>query len=298
MAHHHKSDLRPLPVLAFFVLTYVWSWGSWLTAAVLGLAITDPPGLLLYLLGVLGPLIGAAWVARCGTRAYRRAFLRRIWDPRGIPARWWLALLAVAGGPAMLATVGISLTGQDAMAPGLSVGVVVAMAGPALVAGLAEEPGWRGAVSDAWQARTRPVWAAAGIGVLWSVWHLPLIFVEGSYYHALGAGSVRVWLTHLMLVLLGILLVWLANGAGGAILLAVLAHAAFNVTMGLVAGSTTRDVAAFLALAAAAVTVTIMTNGRLGLPATGGHERPGRSSPHAPPPGDGGKGPASVRGST
>jgi hypothetical protein len=70
-----------------------------------------------------------------------------------------------------------------------------------------------------------------------------------------------------MLVLLGILLVWLANGAGGTILLAVLAHAAFNVAMGLVAGSTTRDVVVLLALAAAAFTVIAMTNGRLCLPA-------------------------------
>jgi uncharacterized protein len=244
MARDGASSLRQLPVLSFFVLTYAWSWASWLTAAAMGFAVTDPPGLLLYLLGVLGPLVGAIWIARCGTRTYRRELLRRIWDPRGIAVRWWLVLLAVAGGPALIAAVGVSLTGREPLAPGLGAGVVVAMVGPALVAGLAEEPGWRGAVSDAWQARTRPVWAAAGIGALWSLWHLPLSFVEGSYYHDLGAGSVRVWLAHFMLVLLGILLVWLANGAGGAILLAVLAHAGFNVAMGLVAGSTMRDVVA------------------------------------------------------
>lgn len=298
MVRDRTSNPGQLPVLSFFVFTYAWSWASWSTAAAMGFAITEPPGLLLYLLGVLGPLVGAVWVARCGGRAYRRALLRRIWDPRSISARWWLALLVVGGGPAVAAVVGISLTGQQAMAPGLSAGVVVAMVGPALVAGLAEEPGWRGAVSDAWQARTRPVWAAAGIGVLWSVWHLPLSFVEGSYYHNLEVGSVRVGLTHLMLVQLGILLVWLVNGAGGAILLAVLAHAGFNVAIGLVAGSPTRDVVVLLVLTAAAVTVTVMTNGRLGLPAGGAHERAGRSSPHAPPPTDGGPRSSSASGHT
>jgi uncharacterized protein len=160
----------------------------------------------LYLLGVFGPLVGrSGWCTAAG-RMYRREFLRRIYDPRGISARWWLALLAVAAGPAALGAVGASVAGRAGTAPAFGVGAIAALAGPALVAGLVEEPGWRGAVSDAWQARTRPVWAATGIGALWSLWHLPLSFIEGSYYHELGAGSLRFWLTHLMLVQLGILL--------------------------------------------------------------------------------------------
>lgn len=290
MARSHESSQQQLPVLPFFVLAYAWSWAWWGTAAATEAAITEPPGLLMYLLGVFGPLVGAVWIVHRGGRAYRREFLRRIWDPRGISARCWLALPAVAAGPAALGALGTSMTGPAALAPGLSTGVVAAMAGPALVAGLAEEPGWRGAVSDAWQARTRPVWAATGIGVLWSVWHLPLGLVEGSYFHDLGPGSARFWLTHLMLIQLGILLVWLANGSGGSILLAVLAHAGFNVAIGMVAGSTTRDVVAFLALAAAALAVIWMTKGRLSFPGHSEREQPSRSAPPTPPSPGGGQG--------
>lgn len=284
MASSQTTSRRPLPVLSFFVLAFAWSWSWWLTAAATGAAVTEPVGSLFYVLGVFGPLVGAAWSVHRRGHAYRRAFLRRIWDPRGIAARWWLALLAVAAGPAALAAVGTSLAGRAAIAPDLSIAVIAAMSGSALIAGLAEEPGWRGAVSDAWQVRTRPVWAATGIAALWSLWHLPLSFVEGSYYHDLGAGSARSWLTHLMLVQLGVLLVWLANGAGRSILLAVLAHAGFNVAMGLVAGSTTRDVVAFLGLAVAGVVVIVTTKGRLGSPADGAPERSGRSAPQAPSP--------------
>jgi uncharacterized protein len=279
MARSRTSSQRQLPVVSFFVLAYAWSWAWWWTAAAMGLAIAEPPGFVLYLLGVFGPLLGAVWVVHRGGRAYRREVLRRIWDPRGISARWWLAFLAVASGPAAVGAVGTRVAGPAALVPGISAGVVSAMVGQALVAGLAEEPGWRGAVSDAWQARTRPVWAAAGIGVLWSLWHLPLGFVEGSYFHDLGVGSVRFWLTHLMLVQLGVLLVWLVNGSGDSILLAVLAHAGFNVAMGLVAGSITRDVMALLALIAAVLAVILVTKGRLGSPATGAHDEPGRSAP-------------------
>jgi uncharacterized protein len=281
------SNRRQQPVLSFFVLTFTWSWAWWGTAAVTGARVTEPPGLLLYLLGVFGPLVGAVWVVRRRERIHRRGFLRRIYDPRGISARWWLALLAVAAGPAAIGAVGASVAGGGGTAPTVGVGVVAALLAPALVAGLAEEPGWRGAVSDAWQARTRPVWAAAGIGALWSLWHLPLSFIEGSYYHELGAGSLRFWLTHLMLVQLGVLLLWLANGSGGSILLAVLAHAGFNVAVGLAPSGLAFDVVTLLALTAGTSAVITVTRGRLRFLADDADEQPRPSNvagrPRTPP---------------
>jgi hypothetical protein len=77
------------------------------------------------------------------------------------------------------------------------------------------------------------------------------------------AGSLRFWLTHLMLVQLGILLVWLANGSGGSILLAVLAHAGFNVTVGLAPSGLPFDMVALLALTGTVSAVVTATRGRL-----------------------------------
>jgi uncharacterized protein len=283
-----SSNRRQQPILLFFVVAFAWSWAWWGTAAITGDGVTEPTGLLLYLLGVFGPLVGAVWAVHRRGRRYRRAFLRRIYDPRGVSVRWWFALLAVAAGPAAVGAVAASVAGGAETAPAFGVGAVAALLGPALFAGLVEEPGWRGAASDAWQARTRPVWAAMGIGVLWSLWHLPLSFVEGSYYHELGAGSLRFWLTHLMLVQLGVLLVWLANGSGGSILLAVLAHAAFNVAVGLAPSSVAFDVGALLALTAATSAVIILTRGRLCFEAGAAAEQPSSTNdvagrPRTPP---------------
>jgi uncharacterized protein len=282
------SNRRQQPVLSFFALAFAWSWSWWGTAAITGAGVTEPPGLLLYLLGVFGPLVGAVWVVHRRGRTYRRAFLGRIYDPRGISARWWLALLAVAAGPAALGAVAASMAGGIGTAPVLSVGAVAVLLGPATVAGLVEEPGWRGAVADAWQARTRPVWAAAGIGALWSLWHLPLSFIEGSYYHELGVGSLRFWLTHLMLVQFGVLLLWLANGSGGSILLAALAHAGFNVAVGLAPSGVAFDVVALFALTAATSAVITLTRGRLCFPAGEDAEQPSSANrvagrPRTPP---------------
>jgi uncharacterized protein len=129
--------------------------------------------------------------------------------------------------------------------------------------------GHRGGWPAHGRARCRwswPKWAAAGIGTLWSLWHLPLSFIEGSYYYELGAGSLRFWLTHLMLVQLGVLLVWLANGSGGSILLAVLAHAAFNVAVGLARAMRPSTWWPFSLSAATSAVITV-TGGRLCFPA-------------------------------
>jgi uncharacterized protein len=251
------------PVLPFFAVAFVWSWALWWTAAATGRSFTEPVGFMLYMTGGLGPLLGAVWVVHRGGPAYRRAFLRRVWDPRGIRARWWLALVAVTTLPAALGAALAGVVGVAATVPDYSFGLALGAGMLALAAGLVEEPGWRGVAADAWQERTQPVWAALGIGALWSLWHLPLSAVEGSYLHGLGFGTVRFWLTHLMLVQLGVLYVWLTNGSGGSVLMAILAHAGFNMAVGLRPHSTTGDAITFLVLAAATVAVVVATKGRL-----------------------------------
>jgi uncharacterized protein len=249
--------------LPFFLLTFAWTWLMWGIAVAAGLSATEGPGSLLYLLGVLGPLAGAVWAVLRGGRGYRAEFLRRIWDPRRVPTVWWLAMVAVAAGPAGLGATAAQAAGVRADAVGYGVGTVGAVVVVALVAGFAEEPGWRGAALDASQSRTHPLRAAAGIGLLWSLWHLPLHFIEGSWYHGMGLGSVRFWLVHLLLVQLGILYAWLTNGAKGSILIAILAHAGFNIAAGLVPSTTTRDVIAFVAVTIMTVAVIASTRGRL-----------------------------------
>jgi uncharacterized protein len=250
-------------VAAFFVLTFAWTWSAWWAAAAIGRTFTEPLGLLLFLTGGLGPLVGAAWMVRTRDPAARRAFVRRTGDPRLIQARWWLALILVSAAPALLGAAVARLIGSAASVPEYRIGPVVRVVVFALAAGLVEEPGWRGAASDAWQARAGPLSAAVGIGVLWALWHLPLYFIEGTYQHGVGLGSARFWLTSLALLQLGVLYLWLANGAAGSILVAVLAHAGVNIAGELVPHSETRDLVALGVLTLATVAVIVATRGRL-----------------------------------
>jgi uncharacterized protein len=251
-------------VAVYFALTFVWTWAAWWSAAAIGREFTEPLVLLLFLTGGLGPLVGAAWTIRTRDSAYRHEFVRRIWDPRRIPPRCWLALTLVSIAPALLGATVARLTGVTAAVPDYRIGPVVGVIGFALAAGLVEEPGWRGAASDAWQARSAPLVAAVGIGALWALWHLPLYFIDGTYQHDVGFGSVRFWFTSLALLLLGVLYLWLVNAAGGSILVAVLAHAGVNIVGELTPHSATRDLVAFAVLVVATVVVVAGTRGRLG----------------------------------
>jgi uncharacterized protein len=250
-------------IVGYVALTVGWTWSFWSALAALP-DLPAPGPLLLHLTGGLGPLVGAAWVLRGRDRAFRRRFLRRVVDPRGIGTAWWVALAAVMALPGVLGATTAALLGVTATHADRAPMAVAAVLAFAMAAGLVEEPGWRGAAMDAWPAPVRAVWMALGIGVVWTLWHLPLYLVEGSYQHGLGFGSVRFWLTSLALIELAVLYVWLVQGSGGSILLAVLAHAGFNAVGELVPRSTTGDVIAFLVLTALTLWVVARTRGHLG----------------------------------
>ncbi|NTU81142.1 MAG: CPBP family intramembrane metalloprotease [Chloroflexales bacterium] len=96
------------------------------------------------------------------------------------------------------------------------------------------------------------------IGVIWFVFHVPIMFVPNSIA---GGQSLETALPFLVIVLAAsVLMTWLYRGTGGSVLLPWLFHGAVNAWPRLVggAGSEARLIwlaAALLALAAAAVVV-------------------------------------------
>jgi len=172
------------------------------------------PQSLLFVLGGLGPLVGTLFVVRSMDPAYRRDFLRRLWDPRRIPGSRWLALAAVSVVPALAGYLAAVAAGRPPTAEtAVTLGAVVFTIGFALAAGAVEEPGWRGVALDLLQVRVSPTLAAILIGIPWALWHLPLFFLEGTYQHALGFGSARFWMFSFFLLPLSVLYAWLCSAA-------------------------------------------------------------------------------------
>jgi uncharacterized protein len=186
--------VAPTPAVAatFVALAIGWTWSFGFLAAV----VPGPTGRVLHLLALPGPLI--AWVlvlaTRCDAR-YRRQFVTRVFDPRRVRPRIWLALVLVGAGPAALAWLVAPGAGRSALEPGLTAWSVAAVLGFALAAGAVEEPGWRGLAQDGLAPRIGALSGALVLGVLWSLWHLPLYFIEGTYQHQLGAWTVAFWVS-------------------------------------------------------------------------------------------------------
>lgn len=134
-----------------------------------------------------------------------------------------------------LALAGTSMDAEQVAAltartPGLAGALGLAFAG-ALIAGftinglfaLGEEYGWRGWLAD----QLRPlgaVWANLIIGVLWGLWHAPLILMGFNYgsYRVLGAGFMIAW------CIAASFLLWRARQVTGSVLAAAVIHGGIN----------------------------------------------------------------------
>jgi membrane protease YdiL (CAAX protease family) len=259
------------PLGRYLLVTFGWTWAVWWSAVFAGRASVELPLSLLFALGGLGPAVGAVLVIRTLDPAYGREFIRRLWDPKRISGRWWVALAAVAVVPALAGYLAAVAVGRPPMAEStVTFGAVAFTVGFALAAGAVEEPGWRGVALDSLQLRMVPAVAALLIGIPWALWHLPLFFLEGTYQHALGFGSARFWLFHSFLLLLSVLYVWLCNGSGGSILMAILAHAGTNVAGSLIPQDTLSDIFRVVFTLFAVVVLVWLTRGKLKLDASGG----------------------------
>jgi membrane protease YdiL (CAAX protease family) len=84
---------------------------------------------------------------------------------------------------------------------------------------LGEEPGLRGFALVRLQPRVGEVRASLVIGVLWALWHLPVL---------IGRDPVQIVFFSLLAVLLSFAMTWLFNGGGGCLIPPMLFHAVQN----------------------------------------------------------------------
>ncbi len=126
---------------------------------------------------------------------------------------------------------------------------------------LTEEAGWTGVLMPRLQARLRPVAASLVLGLVWGLWHLPLLNVPDERDHGLP------FLAFLLLIVpTRVLMSALVNAGHGAVLVAALFHAAFNATclyVGVVGADRTLIWTAGAVTTVLAVLAAVATRGRL-----------------------------------
>ena len=180
---HPRAIPSILAVVAFFFLTFAWTWGLW---GIVTLIREQAPGLgnALYLAGAFGPGVAAVFVTLMftGVTGLRRWLAQCL---RWRVAWRWYALAFVAPPLILLAAIGVHLALGGTVPPSpYADRVLIALAQFVMIAiiggPLGEEFGWRGYALPALTARIG--WRGAGvlIGVAWALWHLPLLFMADT----------------------------------------------------------------------------------------------------------------------
>ena len=93
-----------------------------------------------------------------------------------------------------------------------------------LTDGLGEELAWRGFALPRLLSRYNALAASLILGVIWSLWHLPLIWTQGN-----GMFHQPVWLLLLDVTAKSVLFTWVFLHTRGSVLMAMLFHGATNL---------------------------------------------------------------------
>jgi uncharacterized protein len=234
-------------IYIFIILTFLLSWGLWITTLALGITPQDGPVFQAAILpGAVAPALAALivrrWVTREGfTDLGLRPNLRR-W-PNYLLA-WFLPLIIIAVVVLLSYAFNLTLpdytlqrgypllTGQTAPAGTtflhllLLTTVATPLAAPFF---LGEEFGWRGYLQPR-LFNGKPLPAALAVGLIWGVWHLP---IHLSGYHLYGNAPTLATIPLLIVysMLLSIIFGWLQQRTSS-VWAPALAHAAANLIGG------------------------------------------------------------------
>jgi membrane protease YdiL (CAAX protease family) len=214
-------------VLLYYAIACVWAWLAW-SPVVLGsngikLIHLDASIAVFSCIATLGPLLGCFITHRVESGNWKAVRLL----PQS-PARWLWILL----GPLLLLTTyfvvfpALISKGNPVhwhWHPAVLTGLWIPMFNYNLLGGpLFEEFGWRGFLQTRLQEAMPPWVASICVGIMWGAWHAPLFLVMWS------SASPLIFI--LIVVSLSPLYAYAFNASGGAVLVAILMHSAFNAS--------------------------------------------------------------------
>ena len=222
----HGATTQPLPLLAFFALTFGWTWGLWAAVILIGPSAPRLSGAL-FLASAFGPGVAAfvtvlAFEGKAGFAHWLRRCLRWRLNWEWYALALFAAPLAMGSALGLHAALGGTISPMPVQGPVLiiiaQIAVITVLGGP-----LGEEFGWRGhalpALTNLWGWR----WAAVLIGVVWGLWHLPLFWMPGT-----AQGELPMGLFLASTVALSVIFARLSVNTQFSVLPAILLHGAIN----------------------------------------------------------------------
>ncbi len=230
--------IKRRPVLAYFVLTLVISWGSLLlimgVGGILGTtAVPREREPMLYVGMLLGPsLAGLLLTGLVDARLGFREVLSRLrrWQ---VGAGWYA--IAILTSPGLMAAVLLPLTlFSSAYVPGiLTSGDKVTLMVSGLVAGalvgIFEELGWTGFAIPRLRLRYGVLATGLIVGFVWGLWHMPLFVASARASQSVPPLVKLAVLLFSVLPAFRVLMVWVYDRTGS-LLVAMLMHMSQTAT--------------------------------------------------------------------
>ena len=224
---HHK----------FFIMTYLWSWPFWGALALTSTPLEGIGPMAAFALAGIGPsMMGLLFARRTQSESYWASFIRRAKNPRLISPSGYAAIFLIVPASSLAA---IALYGGiNGALPSFGTAADFA-ANPATLLTFAaftlafgpipEELGWRGFAQDSLEQTRSWVGASIFIGIGWSIWHIPLLFIPDTYQNGLVGGSPWPVIDFFVqFIILAVITGWIRWREQGSILSAVLFHFVTN----------------------------------------------------------------------
>ncbi len=250
----------------YFTTTFFATYALWFVGAYFSYQDNNSGNYMLFMLiGLMVPfLLSVLMVAASKNIDMKKDFLNRLLNPRLIQPKMILIIILIMP-LSVLASIAISLpfggaVSQFQLAEGFSfssgfIPVLLLL----ILAASFEELGWRGYAFDSLQSRYSLFKASIIFSILWSLWHLPLIFVQNSYQYEICHENIWFGVNFFVgVVPMGVIISWACIRNKKSIISAILFHFIINMSQEMFAISQiTKCIETFVLIVVAAVLVAV-----------------------------------------
>ena len=223
-----KYQYRPV---LFFALAYLFTWIFWIPA----IFVSENIAAVLMLIGLLAPaVVSTVFIMLSGSDPLKRDFTNKIVGFYKV--KWKNVFLAtcvfaiiIASSIILSLAFGQSID-QFSFTDDFSftgVGISSALL-TILIASIIEEVGWKGYCEDSIGDYMNWFWESMVFGALWSLWHLPLIFIPGTYQAGLMVNPLYVINFFVSGIPLGFIITWVYLVSDRSILACMVFHLFVN----------------------------------------------------------------------
>lgn len=225
-----RDEYRYRPVL-FFICAYFFTWIFWIPA----IFVPETTGSVLMLIGLIAPaVVSTMFVLVSGSDELKKDLKDKIisfYKVKWINVFWAVVVFALIVVFSILLSL---LFGQslkqfsftdDFSFTGVGIGTAFVTI---TLASIIEEVGWKGYCEDSIGQYMNWFWESLLFGALWSLWHLPLIFIQGTYQAGLMVNPLYVINFFISGIPLGYIITWVYLVSDRSILACMIFHLFVN----------------------------------------------------------------------